>query len=385
MEKQNHPQFYKFFGIGFLILLYLFAIIFAIGVIRTRFLGVKLNNADLEEEAGIEQEMCAAFPLRYGFIEGNGLMRLLLGQREMNGVWRLDNGFVTPAFEKIPEDVLQEEANAMIGLQTMMDKKEIPFLYVAPAVRTTELTEADYGVYTAEAENDRIYIDMLKAGQVVLLDLEEELQKEGIDRGTQYFKGDHHWNMEGARYCSMKITEWLGDVTNKPVELSILDKENLEEKSLGNVMLGSFAERTGSIFAGGFEDFTVFLPKRDTLVKEQISGKIGSIEELFYPLEGVKRSYQVTTYETVFGREGMRLYINEKNEGDLRVLLMEDSFGYSLEPYLIEQVKVLHLGSSYSPESITEALLDVLKPDAVIMLKYGPFHLGHEEYFRTGE
>ena len=97
------------------------------------------------------------------------------------------------------------------------------------------------------------------------------------------------------------------------------------------------------------------------------------------------KSYEVTTYESVYGKDTARGYVNEELNGDLTLLFLADSFGYPMEPFLLEYTKALHIGSAYSLESITDQVLKEIHPDAVVILKYAPFHLGKEEYFRMDE
>ena len=380
-DKRSYYNLSACLHMGSLILMCLLCLF---GIFQVKVLGKVLDQEDSETTSAADSFLAAAFPLHYQILECNGIVCKLLGEREVNNVFRMKNDFLTLKFEELPEEILGEEAAAMIKVQDAMRERGIPFVYVAPASRVDAETDGPLGFLSGENSNDRRFLSMLKEGGVNVLDLEEELLADGLSRYDQYYSTDHHWNEEGALYCAEKLSEWLGDATGASMEPSLLNKESYSVKTIPNVMIGSYAKRTGYCFAGGREDFDVLLPAFATNYKELITGKQGSMEELFYVLEGADRiSYQVTTYETVFGKDTARGYVNEEAPNDLSVLFLEDSYGYPLEPFLLTQVKALHIGSSYSPESITPELLEELHPEAVVLLKYGPFHLGHEEYFQT--
>ena len=370
---------------GFLVLLYLFALFSAVGLYRSYILNEQVNNKDAET-GGVEERLTASFPGRFFFIEANGLARRLLGSREMNGVIRLNNDALSPITPPVDEDVIREEAGVIADISDALKRREIPLVYIAPAARIDCETDFPSGYESFENRNYRLVLDELRNRKVFILDLEQALKDKGIVREAQYYKGDHHWNEEGARFAAEKLCEMLASLTGKELTRFSPVKALYERKLYPSVMIGSFAERTGAAFAGGMEDFSVYLPEKKHQIKEFVSGKEGDLPELFYDLSDASAiNYEVTTYESVYGKDGARGYVNEELDGDLTMLFLADSFGYPMEPFLLEYTKALHIGSAYSLESITDQVLSEVKPDAVVILKYAPFHLGKPEYFQMDE
>ncbi len=372
-------------GIGFLILLYGCCLLSLFGLYQYQVLGEKLNNAEAEE-GGLEEKLTASFPIRYSLIELNGMFRWGLGQREMNDVVRLNNNFLSPVTPPLEPELIREEAGTIGDISDALKALDIPFIFIAPAARIQCDTDFPPGYESFENINYEIFMQELKAREVRILDLEEEFKKDGIKREEHYYSTDHHWNQRAALYCTEKLGKLLSHVTDTPFSPEALKEEDFEDRLYPRVMIGSLAQRTGAVFAGGLEDFSVCMPKEPRHLRELVSGQSGDIPELFYDLSRVEeKSYVTTAYESVYGKDGARAYVNDDLEEGLVILFLADSFGYPMEPFLTQYAKALHIGSSYSMESISRKVLEEIKPDAVVVLKYAPFHLGHPEYFRMDE
>ena len=63
------------------------------------------------------------------FINLNGLMRSLMGQHEMNGVVKLNNGYLLTTHSYETDEALRDKANALKNLDLYLKQKKIPMLF----------------------------------------------------------------------------------------------------------------------------------------------------------------------------------------------------------------------------------------------------------------
>ena len=84
---------------------------------------VTVNNEWTAEMGNrFETDLASNFFGKFSFVNLNGAIRKLLGQREMNGVVRLNNGYLTVPLRECPEEQLQQFADrtaALTGYHTL--------------------------------------------------------------------------------------------------------------------------------------------------------------------------------------------------------------------------------------------------------------------------
>ncbi|MBQ9438037.1 MAG: hypothetical protein IJU50_06855, partial [Lachnospiraceae bacterium] len=149
----TYKKRYQLMGIGFLAIILSLSFLSIAGLLKLQA-GEKINNAAAEGE--LEDAILASFPLRFPFIEANGLFRRLLGAREMNGVVRLQNGFLSPLEEEVPEEIVSGEAGRVVMLAQALKERDIPFLYVSPAERINAEADLPSGYVSFENKNNRL-------------------------------------------------------------------------------------------------------------------------------------------------------------------------------------------------------------------------------------
>ena len=78
--------------------------------------GIKASNYEFSDNNGNSAELDYAvnFPHKTCFVDLNGAIRKLFHQHEMNGVTKLNNGYLAILNDKIPQANLDEYANSII-------------------------------------------------------------------------------------------------------------------------------------------------------------------------------------------------------------------------------------------------------------------------------
>ena len=73
-------------------------------------------------------------------------------------------------------------------------------------------------------------IGSLKEAGVSVLDLRENLHKEGLSHEELFFHTDHHWNLEGAFWGYQKLAERLNEDYGYNIGESLTDRSRFCQK-----------------------------------------------------------------------------------------------------------------------------------------------------------
>ena len=185
------------------------------------------------------------------FIDLNGLFERLTAQREVNGVYRLNNGMLTNKdYVEKKRWAFEEPAAGITALASMLNTQGIPFLFVMRPVKmdiNEELLPA--GLTDYKSENEEKMLSLLAQGGVDTLDLRPELTGSVEQVGRYFYRTDHHWNADGAFVAFQMIMRRLHE-KNPSIQPAYTDASLWERHSLDNWFLGSDGKRVGQFYAG---------------------------------------------------------------------------------------------------------------------------------------
>ena len=315
------------------------------------------------------------------YINLNGLMARIMGQREMNDVVLLKNGHLTrPGYDKL---TLKTEVEQLTKLYNKQKEKNKDFLFVLAPSQVSkyedlipeEIKKKEYTNYNGDK-----LIEGLKENNIPYIDLREELHKEGITQAEAFFKTDHHWNIETGFWAYTKIIDrLLEDKTISKVDKEFLDLKNYTIEIKKNLFLGSSGKRVGKYYAG-VDDFPVITPKKDfnfevELVEENIK-KQGKFEEVLCDVNKLKKDYFNSGqygYYTV--KDNQRNIINKDALEEKKVLLIGDSFSNIPLPFLSLNFVNVHKIAMKNFKENFEQYYNEYDPDIVILL-FGERHIG---------
>ena len=330
-----------------------------------------------------ETDLISVFPGKQLFLNGNALMRNLFGQREMNKVIKLNNGYLATTFEDLDDFVLEEEADRISYVSATLSGMGVPFLYVA-----TPETIAKYDDQLPAGIEDygNINIDVmtwrLASNGVPVIDLREELYQDGIDPYSLMYRTDHHWTMEGGFYAFNKINDWICSQTGESASEELLHLDNYDSRTWKQWHLGSRGQRVGRLYAGA-DDFTLYYPKREMSLTRTEAGEkqAGSFDELVYN-EKILESRDLSsmyTYDRVL-EPSLGVFSNESAENDLRIMILCDSMGKAVCPFMIAAYHDVYYLDNYYPGGLTASLVEEWQPDVVILMQY-PGLLGDNDAY----
>jgi hypothetical protein len=196
--------------------------------------------------------------------------------------------------------------------------------------------------HIADENADRLLSGLKRSG-VAYVDLREEIHRQGLSHHDLFFKTDHHWKPEAGLWAAKTIAERLNNFFDFDIETSLYDLERYDCQVYSD-FLGSIG-RSMTLAAAKLEPFTFLFPKFDTDLTIRILSraieKRGDFrvtyhqENLEYALQE-KDPYKKDYYSVYFyGLTPMISVHNHllKHETN-KILIIRDSFGYVLAPFL---------------------------------------------------
>ena len=363
---------------------YAFTAVFLAAVVLPGFLSIRnlisayisdtvINNEWIAEMGGkFETDIASSFFGKSVFIDMNGAVRNLLGQREMNGVVKLDNGWLLTEMEACPEEDLRRYAENTAAFDAYLKEKGIPLVFVpTPYTAGKYDPELPAGAEDHGNENVDRFLALLDAAGVETLDLRERMREDGRDHYSMMYKTDHHWTTEAGFYVYGVLEKLIREKTGCDVDERISDIGQYDVTVYKQWHLGSRGQRTGRFF-GGIDDFTLILPGFETRIQAP-DGKIGTMPELIMNLNPL-RDRDLTsryTYDTVLGNGAyLGHYSDPESRNDVKILILGDSFAKAVNPYLIMGFRDVYCIYNDASYSVTPDLIGSYDPDIVIMLYY---------------
>jgi len=323
------------------------------------------NEWSVDLGSKFETDIASNFYQKFQFVNFNGWVRNLLGQQEMNGIIKLNNGWLTTVCNYTADETLHECADSVIALKNYLEEQGIAFLYAIPPYTISKYDpQLPEGIYDYGNDNLDRLAEMLKEGDVDLIDFREVLHKENIDQYGMIYRTDHHWTSRAGFYAYTKINERLQKMLECQVDPEVKDFSNYTVTNYKNWHLGSRGQRTGAYYAG-IDDFELIVPDFDTSLVR--GNEKGTYESLIINMSALEARDQTSryTYDTVLGNAN-RNYINSNAYNDKKLLILTDSFGKAVNPFLILSYREVQ----YIMNSLTWEYLESYKPDAVVMFYY---------------
>lgn len=312
---------------------------------------------------------------RYGFIEGNGLVKRLAGFSTCNETVRLANGYL----ERLDNNFdVEDTAESLTALNEYCWELGIPFLCV---LAPSKVCKYDPGLPLGVPDEvnpgaDRL-VEMLRKQGVDVVDLRAVLHEEGLDHDSLFFQTDHHWTSEGAFWGYQKVAEYLNQHYGYHIDERLMDRSNFETVNFPDKFLGSYGKRTGKYF-GGVDDISVIMPDFPTQMKMEAPDRgivrEGSFSQAILDWSQIEDSWYYDEghipYAVYTGDDYNLLYhTNEEAEEDKKILFLKDSFVRPVASFLnlgVRRVEAIDL--RIEPKISVKEYLEENRPDIVIFM-----------------
>lgn len=267
------------------------------------------------------------------FINFNGFMARVMGQRFMNEIVRLDNGHLTlvlneeqdaaPAAEQMTELYNRQAANGKDFLFVLAPYQIPPYEDILPA---------GFEESSNAAADD--LLAMLSANGVPSLDLRAVAESENMSFADMFFTTDHHWTPETGFWAYTKIVEYItnnGIAAPVPAMYTDINQYNVEVYE--DWFLGYGGKRTG-IYFSGVDDFSVITPMypTDGMSVELQGGayrREGNFADIAYLMDAADTfNYFGANPYGIYGNgdNDLTSYRNTNAPVDLKIMSIGDSF-----------------------------------------------------------
>lgn len=345
-------------------------------------------NEDLDrflEEA--EPGLNALLDREHTFIELYGGIQQLTGRRMVEDVdpqytvVRLDNHSLTFANPDGQAEDVTIRAEEMVEFARLVEEEyDIPLLYVQ-APSKTDVSPLPDGVEDAAGQEADQFLALLEKYDVATLDLRPVFRKAAdsgeYDEDPLFFTTDHHWTPTGAFLGYRTLCERLAKDYRFKIGKKLTDPDSFHRYTFEDIFLGSQGRRVGSLYAG-LDDLDLWSPTFPTdftytvpIVGIEREGPF--IISLLFPERLAQQGYYDTNPYTIYSGDDYLLAraVNRNNPQGKRILILRDSFGCALTPFLSlissECMAIDPRNFNGNQETMME-YLDWLEPDILIVM-----------------
>lgn len=336
----------------------------------------------------IDLEFSDKFFNKYDFVNANGAVQEILGQREMNGVTKLNNGKLVVVLDERP---VWQQANKTKELYDWLQDRQIEFCYVQVPYEICKYDSLlPVGVEDYSNADADTFLELIGQNKVPYLDLREKMHEAGLEHYEAFFQTDHHWTIETAFWAYGVMTGYLEEVFGEKIPVEYTDITSYHVETYEKCVLGSNGRKTGVVY-GGLDDITLLYPTFKTNVSfeapEEGIFREGDFQEAFMDysfLEG-DNLYEMSQYNVYIGEDYPTTeQLCPKAPCDKKVLLIKDSYFRPVQAFLgttFSQVNTLDM--RYFTGDV-EDYIEQLQPD-IVLLCYNPYMVHDLSNFRFGE
>lgn len=320
-------------------------------------------TADLGNK--FETDEATTFFEKFQFVNLNGAIRNLIGQKEMNGITKLNNGHLAIPQARISNGKIEVHANEVIKYVDFCKENGKLVLFVQPILKIDkDNKQLPVGVEDYSNENIDIFLSYLRDADIDVLDIRDCMKNDEMDMYDYTYITDHHWTTIGCFYSFVQITKWIETKTGIKINEKITDINNYEIKEYSKWHLGSYGQRCGAYFAG-IDNYDLIVP---------------SFDVLFIDKNGNAKSFydQVVNTSVFENRNAKSRYTYDRAlqcpEGvastsqKLSLLFVSDSYATAMAPYLKLAYSDYHI--QYYPCGFNADYVLKSEPDVVVIMPF---------------
>ena len=317
------------------------------------------------------------------FVTMNGGLHRLIGAREINQRYRLDNGQTTYIIDAYDMNGIAENT---VRFHDTLAQMDIPMVYVNAPFKVNEADpQLPPGIQDYSNDNANRFLAYLNEAGVPTLDLRQSIAQAGLDHYSLFYPSDHHWTAETGFWATGTIVDYLTALDESfRVDSRIFDPEQYNYTVLEEVFLGSAGRRVGPMYTG-YDDLTLIRPTFDTHLQFTVSEKDierqGDFSDAFLFMEELtpKDIFTSNAYAVYCGGDygllTLRNFSKEKNLQPActgkKILLIKDSFSCVVIPFLSLAYEEVHVVDLRMLEEDLMGHIRSYQPDLVMVL-YNP-------------
>lgn len=342
----------------------------------------------------VEERINATQPLlnetldrEHTFIQLYGGIQNLTGRRVIEDmdpqytVVKLTDHLLTFVDMEAQQIDMTQRAEEMVEFARRVKREyRVPLLYVQ-APSKLDMTQLPEGIPDYSGVEADQFLSILEENGVDTLDLRpvfrEAAEKDPLAVEEHFFHTDHHWTPAGAFLGYQTLCDKLKRDYRFEIEKAWTDRRQFDRYVFEDAFLGSQGRRVGSLYVG-LDDFEIWSPKfsTDFTYTVPLSGvkREGPFAaSLLFPERLSETGYYETNQYTIYagGDYLLSRAYNEKNPDGKRILILRDSFGCALTPFLSivsGEVMAMDPRQFNGGQDTMLDFVDWLKPDVIIVM-----------------
>ena len=302
---------------------------------------------------------------------------------EPNDLVRTSDGYWTFICEELD---VAEQAKSVAEFSAFCRSLNVPLIYVNAPTKTCKYY--DFEILNALDFSNKNADDLLSALKdlgVENFDLREILHEEGRAHHEMFFVADHHWRPESGLWAARKISEILNLKVEGKIDISLLEENNFSKKIFRRWFLGSQGKKV-TLANAKPEDFCLLFPRRYTNFHYEVKNKkidANGDFSIFYNTDYFKKRnfYGPSVYNAyIYGDQPLEIIENNLADNDERVLVVHDSYGDVVVPFLALGVRrVDSIDMRYFNGSL-KTYIKKERPDVVVALYYSSSMIDKRKY-----
>lgn len=288
-----------------------------------------------------------------------------------NNAAEIDDGYLTSFHRRVNQ---AEKVKSITEFASFCKKQNIKFVYLAAPSKLAREDKVYSGKLDFANQNEDEFLTGLKSHGILYIDLRDNIEQEGLNQKSLFFKTDHHWLPETALWAASEITKELDTQNVFHGNPALLEADRFEHVVYPNIYLGSHGKKV-TLARTKPEDITKLLPLFPTQFHLYIPS-LGLDQRgdfsIFYDQSKLQYGdlYQTAGayHAYLYGEQPYISIENEQIKGNSHILMIRDSFGDTLAPFLTLEVQHLDLLDLRYFTGSVQSFVKQHHPDVVLVL-----------------
>ena len=273
----------------------------------------------------------------------------------------LDGNFAEPSGRA---DVRQF-AESVFDLSEFCKEHDVLTLYFNIPEKVCKYEDKDINnIVCLSNKNADDFLSLLDSLGVDNYDFRELLHKDYPSHHSLFYRTDFHWRQEIGRWAAQRIAEVLNNNYNFDFDTSLLDAERFSAKSYRGLYPGYYGRKGLTLDP---DDFLLVKPNYRTEFHYEIKNLGIDQTGNFLVFYDYEKFHIYGMYDCIHGNQPLERIENKEVANQSRVLVIHDSFGNSVVPFLALCCRYVDLIDLRSFNGSLQNFIATEKPDVVIV------------------
>lgn len=256
----------------------------------------------------------------------------------------------------------------LLNLKKTCDNDMVDMLYVKKLAKGTHDWDLlpDFYPYRYSSDYTKVETEFKKAG-IGVLDLDEKVKEQGIDKYSLFYKTDHHWTTKAGLWAGNQIANQLNSDYSCNIDTKKLNVDSYNIEHHTRSFLGSQGVRTGAGYTD-LDDFDFIYPKFSTNIDYDVRNKKISLSGSFIDTILLNKTYEEGYHAYMPATYDLTTIKNKESNNGKYAVFVVDSFGSVVAPFLSQTFERMDcIDLRYFSDDLEE-YIEKNKPDVVIYM-----------------